>query len=75
MRRSEIDKLRTDLISKFRELEAAAELKKTELQAGTPGFRIEVRDEFIRQGGVAGGRESSRVDGSSLKNDKKDLAV
>ena len=71
----EIEELRTELISKFGELEAQAELKKSKLQAWTAGFRIEVRDEFIRQGGVAGGRESSRVDGSSLKHDKKDLAV
>ena len=71
----EIQNLRKELVDKFGELEAQAELKKTELQAWTAGFRIEVRDEFIRQGGVAGGRESSRVDESSPKHDKKDLGV
>ena len=73
----EIGKLRKELIDKFGELEAQAELKKTELQAWTAGFRIEVRDEFIRQGGVAGGERGagSRGEGSGLKHDKKDQAV
>ena len=43
----EIGKLRKELVDKFGELEAQAELKKTELQAWTAGFHIEVRDEFI----------------------------
>ena len=62
----EIEKLRKELIAKFEELEAQAELKKTELQAWTAGFRIEALDEFIRQGGVAGGERGfgSRSEGS-----------
>ena len=40
----EIGKLRKELVDKFGELEAQAGLKKTELQAWTAGFRIEVRE-------------------------------
>ena len=74
---NEIGKLRKELVDKFGELGAQAELKKTELQAWTAGFRIEVRDEFIRQGGAASGERGSgsRSDGSVFKHDKKDLAV
>ena len=67
----EIGRLRKELVDKFGELEAQAELKKMELQAWTAGFRIEVRDEFVRQGGVAGGDrgDGGCVDGSGPKHD------
>ena len=50
---TEIGTLRQEFIATFQELETAADLKKTEFQQWTAGFRIEVRGEFLRQGGAA----------------------